>query len=295
MTPRGGATGRGRPAGPAATADTTPVTSGLRISVSTTTPSRRIVGCSGSVPLESCASSATFATASASPGSMPACRTAHVTARYMAPVSRYRAPSAAASRRDTVDLPEPEGPSTATTHRSTLALSRTPPHLTPVHHAGRGAPAGRRVSRATRRWRGSRRDGVEERGDLAAVQPPGPAWLQVTELDRPDGGTHEARHRVPALGQEPPHDVLAPFVDFQLDEYPTGDRVDDPERVDPRRPVLQLHAGQQLPAQPAPDRTGHLGEVRLGHAVGRVGEAVGQRAVVPSGQAPLTLRVQPVD
>src|SRR5438270_506237 len=98
-----------RTAGTAATADTAPVTSGPRISRSTATASSRVVGFSGSVPMTMRASIATLATASASDGSTPACSTARVTARYMAPVSRYRAPRAAASRRDTVDLPAPDG------------------------------------------------------------------------------------------------------------------------------------------------------------------------------------------
>ena len=108
-------------------ADTAAVTPWLRISISTGIPSSRIDGCSGSVPLVRLASAATLATAPASFGSTPACSTAHVTARFMAPVSRYRASRAAASRRDTVDLPEPDGPSTATTHRSTLALPDSRP------------------------------------------------------------------------------------------------------------------------------------------------------------------------
>src|SRR5579884_2556216 len=46
---------------------------------------------------------------------MPARSTANVTIRYMAPVSRYRAPSARANPLETEDFPVPAGPSTATT------------------------------------------------------------------------------------------------------------------------------------------------------------------------------------
>ena len=42
-------------------------------------------------------------------------RNAHqVTARYMAPVSRYSYPRRCATPLDTLDFPDPEGPSTAT-------------------------------------------------------------------------------------------------------------------------------------------------------------------------------------
>ena len=40
---------------------------------------------------------------------------ANATDRYMAPVSRYSSPSRSASRRATVDLPDPAGPSMAIT------------------------------------------------------------------------------------------------------------------------------------------------------------------------------------
>ncbi|GLW74891.1 hypothetical protein Kpho02_71880 [Kitasatospora phosalacinea] len=53
-----------------------------------------------------------------------------VIARYIAPVSRKLSPSRAATARDTVDFPDPEGPSMATTTgpldaRSTLSTGRT--------------------------------------------------------------------------------------------------------------------------------------------------------------------------
>ena len=53
--------------------------------------------------------------AGASPRSTPARSTASVTIRYIAPVSRYRAPSARAKPLDTEDFPVPAGPSTAIT------------------------------------------------------------------------------------------------------------------------------------------------------------------------------------
>src|SRR3954464_1494869 len=119
-----------RTAGTAATAQTAAVTSGPRIGPSTGTPLAAKCGASGDVPIDSSVSRATLAIASASPRKTPACNTAQVTARYIAPVSRYTPSTAAASRRETVDLPEPAGPSTATTHFSGRTSSATvPPDL----------------------------------------------------------------------------------------------------------------------------------------------------------------------
>src|SRR6266536_723868 len=124
MISRCWATSRARTAGTAATADTAAVTSALRIGPSTGVSSTAKCGAAGSVPTCTVMLSATLATASASEGSIPSRRTAQVTARYIAPVSRYCAPSAVARRRETVDLPDPDGPSTATTQGWSLTLSR---------------------------------------------------------------------------------------------------------------------------------------------------------------------------
>src|SRR3954470_5513360 len=93
----------------------------------TSTPLARKCALTGSVPMVRTVSEATLATVSPSPGSTSAARTAHVTARYIAPVSRYTPSSAVARRRETVDLPDPDGPSTATTHRSGRTTSATAP------------------------------------------------------------------------------------------------------------------------------------------------------------------------
>src|SRR5439155_19361145 len=54
------------------------------------------------------------ATACSSSRSTPCCCASHVTARYIAPVSRYRKPRRSARRRATVLFPAPAGPSMAT-------------------------------------------------------------------------------------------------------------------------------------------------------------------------------------
>ena len=58
------------------------------IGPSTETPLAWKCGATGSVPMDRSVSRAIFVTASASVRSTPACRTAQVTARYIAPVSR---------------------------------------------------------------------------------------------------------------------------------------------------------------------------------------------------------------
>ncbi len=100
-----------RTAGLAATVLTARVTSGPRISMVASTPSTETA-----LSATAMSRSATMpATSVASAGSMPRRRAAKVTARYMAPVSRYSRSSRSASRRATVDFPEPAGPSMAIT------------------------------------------------------------------------------------------------------------------------------------------------------------------------------------
>src|SRR6266511_5888639 len=74
--------------------------------------------------MSSFSSRARSATASVSVRSRPCSSTDQVTARYIAPVSRYRNPSRVATPRAVLDLPEPLGPSTAMIMRQRL----------PVHH-----------------------------------------------------------------------------------------------------------------------------------------------------------------
>src|SRR5689334_10689634 len=113
---------------------------------------------------------------------------------------------AVASRRETVDLPDPEGPSTATTHRSgrtarSTATSKTSDGQLPIVP---GAP-------------GSVADGLEEGAHLGVRQPAEAARAHVAEPDRADRRTDQARHRVPDLVHHPAHDVLAALVQGDLD------------------------------------------------------------------------------
>ena len=81
-------TSRARTAGTADTVDTAAVTSGLRMGPETSIPSASIVGASGSVPETRTTVAAAAATAAGSSTSTPRWSSHHVTARYIAPVSR---------------------------------------------------------------------------------------------------------------------------------------------------------------------------------------------------------------
>src|SRR5436190_3809133 len=110
-------TSAARTAGTALTALTARVTVAERTSPLTSRPFSRMVGRTGSRPGSTQSPSRTPAIASGSFRSRPSSSAFSVTARYIAPVSRYREPSFWASSRETVDLPAPDGPSTATTNR----------------------------------------------------------------------------------------------------------------------------------------------------------------------------------
>ena len=96
-----------------ATAVTAPVIRVDRISSLTSAPPTVTAGAFGSLPCSSGNVSAARATAGRSAVSIPWSRHHHVRARYIAPVSRYPNPKAAATARDTLDFPDPDGPSTA--------------------------------------------------------------------------------------------------------------------------------------------------------------------------------------
>jgi hypothetical protein len=85
------------------------------MAAATSAPSTVMVGAAGSVP-ESITGSPQRAATEAGSSTGTSCRSIHqVIARYIAPVSRYRSPRRTATPRDVLDLPEPEGPSMATT------------------------------------------------------------------------------------------------------------------------------------------------------------------------------------
>ena len=104
-TPVGGARARRAHRLLAATALTAEVTSRPRISTVASTPSTVTPWSSTTRS----SASDTSATSSSSDGSSPRRSAANVTARYIAPVSRYSSPSRSASARPTVLLPGPGG------------------------------------------------------------------------------------------------------------------------------------------------------------------------------------------
>ena len=71
--------------------------------------------------------------------------------------------------------------------------------------------------------------------------------------------------------------------------------VDDPEGVHGDRAVLELDALAQLLAQAPRDWTANLGEIGLGHAVGRMLQPVRQLAVIGDEEQPFGLGVEASD
>src|SRR5699024_10350552 len=111
--------------GTAETALTFAVTSGPRISADTSRSSTATAGASGSVPITRVGRATTEETAAVSSTSTPLVNIHHVRARYIAPVSRYCRPNALATPLELLDLPDPEGPSIATTTPSVLPCAFT--------------------------------------------------------------------------------------------------------------------------------------------------------------------------
>src|SRR5947208_14277471 len=144
---RWAATSRVRTSGTAATTDTAADTSAVRMASLTSRPPTRTGG-----PTSRSSPCATPMTAGASAGSIPASSTAQVRARYRAPVPGAGRPSASATARATVDLPEPAGPSTATTGFFGIVTGASPGHRVQVGGEpgvrgadGPPAPHGRRA------------------------------------------------------------------------------------------------------------------------------------------------------
>ena len=100
----------------AATVLTDRVTSGPLIWVVASTPSTTTATSSTWMWLVR----ATSTMASVSARSTPRAMTAKATDRYIAPVSKYSNPNRSASRRATVDFPDPAGPSMAMTLTSLI-------------------------------------------------------------------------------------------------------------------------------------------------------------------------------
>lgn len=97
------------------------------------------------------------------------------------------------------------------------------------------------------------------------------------------------------LSEHAPHDVLAPLVQHHLDQGLAGCGVDDAERVDLDRAVLEHDALAQSPPEVARHLALDLREVGLQHAVARVLEPVRQFAVVGEDEQALGVGVQPAD
>src|SRR5215472_11605355 len=145
------ATSRARTSETEATALTALDTSRVRIRPDTSAPSTLITVLSGSVPASITGRPAFADTTQRSAVSSPCAISHQVSARYIAPVSRYRSPSARATPRAALDLPAPAGPSTAITRQPvTLRCYRRTGHpAAESASVSRGTAAGLTVSSAT--------------------------------------------------------------------------------------------------------------------------------------------------
>jgi len=118
---------------------------------------------------------------------------------------------------------------------------------------------------------------------------------EITKPDRSELNPHEPGDRVPDRGEQPPHDVVPPLMQPDLEERPTTDRVDDLDRVDLRGAVLE----RDPVLQPAPgcqgDRGADLREIRLADLEGRVHEPMRQLTVVREQQKALGIRIEATD
>ena len=115
------------------------------------------------------------------------------------------------------------------------------------------------------------------------------------DIDAFPGGVRSALEAVLMVVEEPTDHVLATLVEDDLDQGPPGGRVDDPEGVHGDRAVLELDALAQLLAQAPRDWTANLGEIGLGHAVGRMLQPVRQLAVIGDEEQPFGLGVEASD
>lgn len=93
------------------------------------------------------------------------------------------------------------------------------------------------------------------------------AWAHLPEVDRTDLDAHKGLDRMPRLIEHATHDVLAPFVQGDLDHRVTAGEGDHLEVVHSREAVLEFDTG----LQPTPEvsRNGSVDrrDVGLGHTV----------------------------
>ena len=128
--------------------------------------------------------------------------------------------------------------------------------------------------------------------DLAGLEGAPLPGRQVRVAHRPDAGADEPPHRVADGAAHAADLAVASLVDDEAQDA-RGQHAHLGRRGEP---VVELDALAQRPQRPGRrGAAGDLGHVLLGHAVGRVGEQLGQRAVVGQDEQALGVAVQPPD
>src|SRR5215469_1528305 len=131
--------------------------------------------------------------------------------------------------------------------------------------------------------------------DLGDGQPPGAARPQRSEADRPDLRPYQADDRVTGLGQHPPDNVLASFVQSDLDEDPLPGLLDHAKAIGSHGAVIEFDARGQPAGQVLRNRSPHFRQVSLQHAVTGMGESMRELTVICQQNQALGLKIKPTD
>jgi hypothetical protein len=131
--------------------------------------------------------------------------------------------------------------------------------------------------------------------DLRTRQHPDRAGTLLPEADIGDRDAHQPQHGVPDLGEQPTHDVFATLVQHHFNQRLARHGLHDPESVDCRRAVVEVHSSAQNPTQRPRYRAGHFGQIGFEHPVGGVHQPVRQVPVVGQQQQTLGIRVETAD
>ena len=124
---------------------------------------------------------------------------------------------------------------------------------------------------------------------LGGLEGPPRARLEAVVGEGPDAGAHQTAHGV-ADGLAHAADLaVAALVDDDA-QHAGGD---DAHRGRRRPAVVEVHPQSQAPQGPRCGGAVHLDEVLLLHPEGRMGEALGQGAVVGEDEQPFAVGVEP--
>ncbi len=100
---------------------------------------------------------------------------------------------------------------------------------------------------------------------------------------------------MPDLGEQPPNNVLAAFMQYEFGECTVAELVDYPEAVDPHEAVDQLNSGTEPASEISANRRRNFGQVGFENAEGRMRQPVRQLTIVSKEEEALGVRVEPTD